>query len=693
MSTPSIRDITDAACHRWPDILAALSITVPPHNRHGPCPVCGGKDRFRFDDLEGRGTWFCNRCSPQAGNGLDLVARVLNCDIQQAANRIAPLVCTPPPPQTQPRNKARTQDIQNRVHQLLKHCQPGQSPYLSAKGLFHQALLLSGTCSDYSGVHISDGSLVLPFKDIQGQVTGAQLISPDGEKRFLRGSSTKGAFIEITAPQNKPPQRIIITEGFATGVAVSTFTFGLVVAATSVSNLVTAAQALRQRYPNTPLILAGDNDAGQNANIGKMYAEKAALAADGFVTLPPTQDEADWDDYLRSHGKEKAAQAFEQSLYRPGTPTPPAPINNLTPMPAALKIELLPVRRSSEGYDTQQNYIIKDYLPYNALACVYGPSGSFKSFHAIAWACHIACGRPWANKPVTQGVVIYIAAEGGVGVARRIKAWENRYHGKAQLEHFYRIDCPIFPASPESLMQVIQAIDAILAGSQKPLRLIVLDTLARCFGGSDENTAKDMGAFIQGCDSLKARYDATLLVVHHSGKDQEKGARGSSAFRAALDTEYLIKREGDNNALILACTKMKDAEEPRKAAYDLAEEALYHDSDNELISSLVLIDKPRAPQEHGVDKFPEFKRSGHVSENHIVVWECIQSCIEQGLECTKSQLRHMLKDRNVPSVDKKFTRWLSKLEKDGFIRVEGEIISVLVSPTLSNVEFDDWNSC
>ena len=55
-----------------------------------------------------------------------------------------------------------------------------------------------------------------------------------------------------------------------------------------------------------------------------------------------------------------------------------------------------------------------------------------------------------------------------------------------------------------------------------PIKLIVLDTLARGFGGSDENAAHDMGAFIQGCDILKVKTDATILLVHHSGKDQDK---------------------------------------------------------------------------------------------------------------------------------------------------------------------------
>lgn len=136
--------------------------------------------------------------------------------------------------------------------------------------------------------------------------------------------------------------------------------------------------------------------------------------------------------------------------------------------------------------------------------------------------------------------------------------------------------------------------------NQLPIRLIVLDTLARCFGSNDENAAKDMEAFIQGCDILKAKTEATILLVHHSGKDQDKGARGSSALRTALDAEFNVRRKKENHsedkAFILTCTKMKNAEKPDKNAYDLRPIELYYDDDQELISSLMIIDTPRTDQ-------------------------------------------------------------------------------------------------
>ncbi len=89
--------LSQRALHRWPGILAALGVPSKAlRNKHGPCPMCGGKDRFRFDDKGGRGTWICSQCG--AGDGIELVKRFCNLEFKDAARVIeqhigaAPLV-------------------------------------------------------------------------------------------------------------------------------------------------------------------------------------------------------------------------------------------------------------------------------------------------------------------------------------------------------------------------------------------------------------------------------------------------------------------------------------------------------------------------------------------------------------------------------------------------------------------------
>lgn len=87
----------------------------------------------------------------------------------------------------------------------------------------------------------------------------------------------------------------------------------------------------------------------------------------------------------------------------------------------------LPLSRGSDGFDACQDYVMKHILPAQALCSIYGPSGSFKSFLAVSWACHISAGISWADHKVNRGAVLYILGEGGIGVPRRIRAWEQVY--------------------------------------------------------------------------------------------------------------------------------------------------------------------------------------------------------------------------------------------------------------------------
>ncbi|MCM5315675.1 helicase RepA family protein, partial [Escherichia coli] len=98
------------------------------------------------------------------------------------------------------------------------------------------------------------------------------------------------------------------------------------------------------------------------------------------------------------------------------------------------------------GYDTQLDYVVKGIIPAVSLCSIYGASGSYKSFLAGSWACHVSTGRQWGGRRVAHGAVLYVVGEGGIGVPRRVKAWEV-VHGE-QVKNLYLVNRPIFPAAP-----------------------------------------------------------------------------------------------------------------------------------------------------------------------------------------------------------------------------------------------------
>jgi len=199
-------------------------------------------------------------------------------------------------------------------------------------------------------------------------------------------------------------------------------------------------------------------------------------------------------------------------------------------------------------------WLIEGFLPKGSFVVLFGPPSVGKSFLALSLALAIAAGRDWFGRAVKGGPVLYIAAEGFGGLKLRVSALllHSEYDVKTECAFLNRPINFLKADEVQSLIKIIQ--DAGLEPA-----LIIIDTLARCFVGGEENSSTDMGLFIDGIGTVQRTTGATVLVVHHTGKNEERGARGSSALKGAADAE--ISCSGDIiDGLKIKCDKMKDAE-------------------------------------------------------------------------------------------------------------------------------------
>ncbi|MGK6875550.1 DUF927 domain-containing protein [Morganella morganii] len=301
-----IREVKRNAVNHWGSVLSACGVDVPERGKHGACPVCGGTDRFHFIDDHHNGNWFCRQCdAPNHGDGLDLIAKVKGISVLDAAKEVSQALSLPlPEPARQEAPKSAAPPIAEKVSKLVAQTTIGQSSYLTAKGHTSPVRLLE------------DCSLLLVIR-CGDEVTGAQIIRPDGEKRLIAGTRKKGSFIPVSEPP-ETADTVLIAEGYATALTVAQLHDGLVLAAIDEGNLLPVTEWAAGRYPGAKIIIAADNDIkpGQ-PNVGKISAEKAVKNFHrGWVTLPPTKDKADWDDYRQQHGTEAAKQAFSKGLYQ-----------------------------------------------------------------------------------------------------------------------------------------------------------------------------------------------------------------------------------------------------------------------------------------------------------------------------------------------------------------------------------------
>lgn len=205
-----------------------------------------------------------------------------------------------------------------------------------------------------------------------------------------------------------------------------------------------------------------------------------------------------------------------------------------------------------------ESWILDDLVPSKGIGMIYGPPGSYKSFIALDMAASVSSGKDWHGYACEMpGGVVYIAAEGSRGLMERAVAWKrhhNRELGPLSI-------MPIAVMMDNTLM--VQAFTECLERAAEalgvPIRMVFIDTLARSFNG-DENSAQEVGAFINACERFSNDIgDCMVMVVAHTGKDVDKGMRGSSALDGAAYCHFLVTKPNEGQALVKN-TKQKDIE-------------------------------------------------------------------------------------------------------------------------------------
>ncbi|EKN4821491.1 phage/plasmid primase, P4 family [Yersinia enterocolitica] len=314
MTIYSVSKAVQAAQGQWKSLLPRLGIPVAISGQHTACPICGGKDRFRFDDLNGRGTWICNRCG--AGDGLSLVEKALAITAKQAAGQVTALIGHQEPLATHITDHDDKHQQRQRATQLAcslvnQACRSANNSYLANKGWpEYQCLTLQENERQIAGVTYCRGDLIVPLSTLSGELVNIQLINANGDKRTLPGGQVKGAFHLFSAATSVSGM-IWLAEGYATGLTVHQLTGDDVYVALSANNLPSLAAQLHEQYPAKPLLIAADRD--ENGT-GQIKAEEAAKVCNGVAALPPIN--GDWNDIYQVRGAVETANLLHAFCQR-----------------------------------------------------------------------------------------------------------------------------------------------------------------------------------------------------------------------------------------------------------------------------------------------------------------------------------------------------------------------------------------
>jgi hypothetical protein len=252
------------------------------------------------------------------------------------------------------------------------------------------------------------------------------------------------------------------------------------------------------------------------------------------------------------------------------------------------------------------SWIVKGVIPDGGIGAMFGPSGTFKSFLALDMMAHVADGRPWMDKRVKKTSCVYVPFEGRGGVPKRVEAWRlatvmdrltpnpDYRLGTSHLPYIVDFGIttgiqfimePLSLLEPQDLDRLTKTLrDAGLTGC-----LICIDTLAQASAGLDENSS-DMAKVLSVIQRLQHELSCTVIVIHHTGKDETRGMRGWSGVHAAMDFEMECQRDDSSTKTgVIWLKKVKDGEDGVPLSnFAMRVVQLGPDEDGDLRTSLVV---------------------------------------------------------------------------------------------------------
>lgn len=314
---------------------------------HGPCPNCGGTDRFWIAEMAGEVKVHCRQCNDFKAITEAMRYRNIWPQPRDEWTPNAPVPIQWPEPEAD-------------VH-----------PYLAAKRVqAHNAAVI-------------DGVLCIPIIDKNGKRVGMQRISADGAKRFTKGMPVQGNFSVIGGPIT---DFAYIAEGWATAASIHEATGKPAVFALNAGNVGLVVQAIKEAKPGAQLILAADND-----DAGRKAADDAA---EHGVTayFPPAG--ADFNDLWVEHG----AEGVRRFLTQRSAPSTIADLRIDTS--ADFLSDLQPLE-----------YLIDGLLPKGAAYSLTGHAGHGKTTLALQFALSVALGELFGHRETSKGSVLILAGE------------------------------------------------------------------------------------------------------------------------------------------------------------------------------------------------------------------------------------------------------------------------------------------
>jgi len=360
----------------------------------------------------------------------------------------------------------------------------------------------------------ASGSLIVPGFNEDGEISTIQTIPTNGKKMFFKNAKAGGCFYPI----GELKEKVYIAEGFATAATIYEETGELSIMAFGAGNIPKVAKIMRNKYPDKSIIIVADNDS-LKTNTGEKKAREAAEQSGCSVIMPP--EPGDINDYRESGGDVKSL-LFSSSLIK--------------------ELDVSFIDELSEEYEPPDE-LIQNLLVKKTVSVVYGDSNSGKTFFCLSLARDVSEGWDCYGRKTEKGLVLYIATEAPGSIKMRLQAMKK--HHNYHFKNIAVVKKPInLYQNQTDHIKIIELVTEVEKKRGQKVNFIIADTLAQISAGADENGVKDMSPIMQKFSLISEMTNTSVLVIHHSGKDKSKGARGSSSIYAHVNTEIKVSDNG-----------------------------------------------------------------------------------------------------------------------------------------------------
>lgn len=196
---------------------------------------------------------------------------------------------------------------------------------------------------------------------------------------------------------------------------------------------------------------------------------------------------------------------------------------------------------------------ISGILPTKAVSLLFGPTGTGKTFMGLHCAQCVARGIHWLGRRVKPGNVLYVYAEGQLGLKPRLRAW-RKHHELGKTDKVTYIGIPIQLKGDR--LTLFDTIEDMTATGEKP-DLMIIDTFSNCASGVDQSLQKEVAEVLAICHEIKDLYGVHVMLIHHTNKAGD--FNGTMAFRNHVDTMIeLVTDVRIPNVQWMKCLKQRD---------------------------------------------------------------------------------------------------------------------------------------